>query len=66
MERKLNDRDRFEKQIPVFRQRYTESYVIIEHSNFSGQVSVNVAIALICFQSEVINYGHIKFTFSLS
>jgi len=25
---------------------------------------VYVAIAQICFQSEVINYGHIKFTFS--
>ena len=40
MERKRNDRDRFEKQIPVFRQRYTESYVIIEHSNVSGHVCI--------------------------
>jgi len=28
--------------------------------------SVYVAIPQICFQSEVINYGHIKFTLSLS
>jgi len=40
MERKRNDRDHFEKQIPFFRQRYTESYVIIEHSNDSGQVCI--------------------------
>jgi len=38
MERKRNDRDLFEKQLPVVRQRYTESYVIIEHSYVGGQV----------------------------
>jgi len=40
MERKRNNRDRFEKQIPVVRQRYTESSVIIEHSYDSGQVCI--------------------------
>jgi len=40
MERKRNDRDRFEKQIPFFRQEYTESYVIKEHSYVSGQVCI--------------------------
>ena len=40
MERKRKDRDRFEKQIPVVRQRYTESYVIIKHSNVSGLVCI--------------------------
>ena len=41
MEQKRKDCDRFEKQIPVFRQRsYTESNVIIEHSNVSAHVCI--------------------------
>jgi len=40
MERKWNDRDCFEQQIPVFCLRYTKSSMIIEHRHASGHVCI--------------------------